>query len=300
MSNQSIHLPLTAVGLRVSSSAKASATRLTEIELADYEEQQRELEREERRRRLSKLSPQAKKQFIINMRRQAAEKAVAQAAVAEVKAEPEASPVVVEAPPAPPPVDIQKISRDIRRQMEVDWAPKIRQEVENQYRKNLEDALKQQQDKMQTIMQAEKEIYQRNYEQFIHKMDAFIDKMRGEVAHQVINRSLDIAEIILRHSLPDRDMLASLLKSTLEPISDLQGARVRVHPQALDLMRKGDSDYEGRLEIIADGSLQPGDIVIESRNGIFDARISQRLEILKEQLRQRVGHLHGIETESKT
>ena len=133
------------------------------------------------------------------------------------------------------------------------------------------------------------------------QFDAFLDNMKKEIADQVIRLSVRLAEMIVRHELPDRDMLFSVMKDTLEPISDLQGAKVRMNPAEAETLRnrRGDASVpmviSDRVEIVGDPGLSLGDLVIESRNGVFDARLNQRLTLLEERLKARQNNNHANE-----
>jgi flagellar biosynthesis/type III secretory pathway protein FliH len=125
----------------------------------------------------------------------------------------------------------------------------------------------------------------------------FLEKMKEEIADQVVNMSVKLAEIIVRHQLPDREMIKEVLRHTLDPISDLHGARVRLHPSDAGTLKNGSDAspmaFSDRIEIVSDSSLDVGDLVIESRNGIFDARLTERLSLLKESLMDRRGKSHA-------
>ena len=133
------------------------------------------------------------------------------------------------------------------------------------------------------------------------QFDAFLDNMKKEIADQVIRLSVRLSEMIVRHELPDREMLFSVMKETLEPISDLQGAKVRMNPAEAETLRsrRGDASVpmviSDRVEIVGDPDLSLGDLVIESRNGVFDARLNQRLTLLEERLKARQNNNHANE-----
>ena len=133
------------------------------------------------------------------------------------------------------------------------------------------------------------------------QFDDFLDHMKVEISDQVISLSVKLTEVILRHEIPDRQMLFDVIRETLEPVSDLQGAKVRLHPADAASLLKARSDastpmiVSDRVELVADSSLAPGDMMIESRNGTFDARLSQRLGLLEEKLLERRRRNHANE-----
>lgn len=222
------------------------------------------------------------------------------------------TPTVIQSGVVPPPVvpaaekktaplqDPETVKKKVLAEAE----PRIRQETEKRVRE--EEAAKHKK-QMDQELNALKQAHQQNMQaelrkrdtllqQLQQKMEQFVQEMKAEIADQVVQRSVQIAEMILRHELPDRTMLLRLLQETLETVSDLQGARIRIHPDDLVILQAKESPgipFAGQFEWVTDVSLQPGDLLIESRNGIFDASLNQRLALLQEQLRQRVGKIHG-------
>lgn len=131
------------------------------------------------------------------------------------------------------------------------------------------------------------------------QFDDFLEKMKADIADEVIGFSVRLAEILVRHELPDRDMLCNLIRETLDPVSDLQGAKVRMNPKDVEAVQRARNDsaapaiVSDRVEIVPDPSLAVGDMLIESRNGLFDARLGQRLVLLEERLRERRRRSHA-------
>ncbi|OVE76273.1 hypothetical protein BVX97_01520 [bacterium E08(2017)] len=127
-------------------------------------------------------------------------------------------------------------------------------------------------------IESEFEEYQRNLE--------------AKISDELLDLSVKIAEIIVRRELPDRDMLKGIIRETLAPMTDLQGARVRLSAEeaaeAKQAREEGnDSTIRAGIEIVADENLKPGDVLIESRNGCFDAQIEERLELIREKISER-------------
>ena len=201
------------------------------------------------------------------------------------------------AAPEPPPPPTPKVDLDaVRKEAVAAATPGIQQAAEKrvraacdeQYKKQLEQELNALQEKHKKEMEEALGRRDAVIQQFERQFGDFVDGMRTEISSEVIECSVQIAELILRRRLPDHDMMLDLLKITLTPISDLQGMRIRVSPDDYALMMQDgvvDISYEGQFDWSADSGLQPGDMIIESRNGIFDASLSQRMELLKEQLR---------------
>lgn len=162
----------------------------------------------------------------------------------------------------------------------------LRAEIEAEYEQRLAIEIDRHDREVEQRYEA---LFQSCFNQFSDRFD----RLRVEVRDQVVDFSIRLAEVIVRHHLPDREMLSELVAKTLEPISDLQGARVRLCPD--DLATVGERILDGVkggknvVEITEDAQLQSGDVIVESRNGILDARLDERLELLKETLHERCG-----------
>ena len=183
-------------------------------------------------------------------------------------------------PPPPPPPDPVEIARAA--------AAQARQQAiaETEARLRAEFARERQQD-------------QQRWAAFEQRLQELLRSMEKQISEQLIGVSIGVAEVILRHALPDQAMLGEVIRETLAPISDLQGVKVRMNPldAARIIARRNEtadvpSMYD-RIEIVADPSLRAGDVMMESRNGYFDARIKERLALLEERLRQRYRKQHA-------
>ena len=112
-----------------------------------------------------------------------------------------------------------------------------------------------------------------------------IQERKNDIQKQLLDMSIQIAEMIIQRELPDRDMLRSIIQETLAPVSDLQGIRIRMAPHDSPDNENGSEIIAPQwraIEWVADPTLAPGDVIVESRNGIFDARIKERLQTLRE------------------
>lgn len=159
----------------------------------------------------------------------------------------------------------QREREEIRRKAEEEAERNVRRQVE---------ALRQEQQRLWGRMNEE--------------LGRTLHSLEAEIKRQLIEMSVRVAEIILSRKLPDADMLRSVLDEVLSPISDLQGVRVRVAPGGLAVLTGGAEGAGLRpgLECVEDPELAPGDMVVESRNGIFDGRLRSRLNLLAEALAQ--------------
>ena len=144
------------------------------------------------------------------------------------------------------------------------------------------------QKRMLLQIDALRENHRRLWENLNAEMDRTLKGLAEDIKRQLIEMSIRTAEIILCHELPDADMLRSVLADVLTPISDLQGVRVRVAPGTLETLMGGPDappPHPG-IDCVEDPNLKPGDVLVESRNGIFDGRLRARLDQLADALAQ--------------
>ncbi len=142
--------------------------------------------------------------------------------------------------------------------------------------------------RLQAQLEAMRQAQQKLWTQFHAEMGKTLRELEADIKHQLIGMTIRTAEILLCHKLPDAEMLRNIMQEVLSPISDLQGVRVRVAKGTLHLLT-GDADIPLQhpgIECVEDPELKTGDVVVESRNGIFDGRLRLRLEQLAEALSQ--------------
>ncbi|MDF7800924.1 FliH/SctL family protein [Pontiellaceae bacterium B1224] len=172
-------------------------------------------------------------------------------------------------------VDTAELERELRAELEAEYEQRLEREV--------------------TIRLAgERRKFDQALNQCMTSFDQCINTLRKEIQSNVVDLSIRMAEVIVRHELPDRDMLHNLIVKTLEPVSDLQGALVRLSSSDWKLFGEqiSSGDHLGvgsTVQFAEDPNLSAGDVIVESRNGIFDARLDERLKLLKETLHERSG-----------
>jgi flagellar assembly protein FliH len=105
-------------------------------------------------------------------------------------------------------------------------------------------------------------------------------RLRKQAESDVIKLSLAIARRVLRRELAiDHDAMRGLVMAALEKLQAQEICRVRTNPaQAAAVtacLREGASN--SKVEVIPDGSLQPGGVVFETNHGNLDASVDSQL-----------------------
>jgi flagellar assembly protein FliH len=105
-------------------------------------------------------------------------------------------------------------------------------------------------------------------------------RLRKQAEGDTIKLSLAIARRVLRRELAiDHDAMRGLVMAALEKLQAQEICRVRANPaQAAAItacLREGASN--AKVEVIPDGSLQPGGVVFETNQGNLDASVDSQL-----------------------
>ena len=125
---------------------------------------------------------------------------------------------------------------------------------------------------------------------------ACMRKTQHHLNRQLIALSIRVAEVILRHKLPDKNMVEGVLHKTLDRACSTDGVRIRLNHADFQTFSDNSTtaSCNSGLETLVDPSLKPGDVVIETENGWFDARISERLRLVQETLSERYRNTNEV------
>jgi flagellar biosynthesis/type III secretory pathway protein FliH len=128
------------------------------------------------------------------------------------------------------------------------------------------------------------------------QFQAYLAAMEKQIASQSVDLAIKIAEAIVRHKMPDAEMIRGVMISVLKPFSDFRGVKVHLNPAdaaSFTGTRPAMADAVSAVELVADSSLGTGDVIIESLNGYFDARLGERLALMAEQLKERLDNKYA-------
>jgi flagellar assembly protein FliH len=106
-------------------------------------------------------------------------------------------------------------------------------------------------------------------------------RLRKQAEGDTIKLSLAIARRVLRRELAiDGDAMRGLVMAALEKLQAQEICRVRANPShaAAITAALGQSVNSAKVEVIPDGSLQPGGVVFETNHGNLDASVDSQLQ----------------------
>jgi flagellar assembly protein FliH len=104
-------------------------------------------------------------------------------------------------------------------------------------------------------------------------------RLRKEAESDLVKLAVEIARRILRRELNvDPEALQGVVAAALEKVQARELCRVRIHPTQEPLIRRHltGPGITG-VQIMADTSLQPGDVLFETSRGAMDVSIDSQL-----------------------
>jgi flagellar assembly protein FliH len=116
-------------------------------------------------------------------------------------------------------------------------------------------------------------------------------RIRGEAEGDLIKLAVSIARRVLHRELTlDPESIEGLIRVALDKLQSRELCRVRVHPDQEEAIRKslGRFSNSQKVELIADPSLQCGDVLFETAHGNLDASIDSQLGEIERGLADRM------------
>ncbi|TAJ99477.1 MAG: hypothetical protein EPO39_16620 [Candidatus Manganitrophaceae bacterium] len=108
---------------------------------------------------------------------------------------------------------------------------------------------------------------------------------------EILQLALAVARRILRQEISQNpEKLLGSIRTVLQKMGQIETLLIHLHPQDLERLRKDRDkvvEWVGKvqwLRLEADGSLRPGECIIESNDQIVDMRIDSQLAVIEEEL----------------
>lgn len=157
-------------------------------------------------------------------------------------------------------------------------------EIEEAYRKGLEQGLKEGQAHAYTQL--------KNRETTINEL---INSIPTAIENHRMRMSMEIADIILLiiqrffiNQQHNKEEIISQITHTLEQLNQKQNIELRLHPNDITLLQQSELNVQLKpyknLRIIPDETLRLGGCIIHSEHGVFNASIERQIDNLKQVL----------------
>lgn len=105
-------------------------------------------------------------------------------------------------------------------------------------------------------------------------------RIRKDAEADLVKLSIAVARRVLHRELTlDAESISGIIRVALEKLESHELCRVRVHPDQESTVRSALSRFGGgqNMELVADASLQCGDLLFETAQGTLDASIEVQL-----------------------
>jgi flagellar assembly protein FliH len=127
---------------------------------------------------------------------------------------------------------------------------------------------------------------------FLGQLQAQFEQYLRHLEPQMLDLTLQIARKIVREELRQHpEHVLAIIRDALRRVQGFGQVRVRVHPLDLELARQQKAtlltvidSLEG-LEIVEDRRVEQGGCIVETAQGIYDARIGTQLDEIEQELR---------------
>jgi flagellar assembly protein FliH len=127
----------------------------------------------------------------------------------------------------------------------------------------------------------------KNLAELAHMRDA----IRDEATHDLVRLAVSIAARVLHREVSlDPEALVGLVKTAFLKLQSREINRVRMHPGLESLVRKSleQSGSPKNLVLLPDPALKPGDLLMETSQGILDASVDTQLREIERGLIDRL------------
>lgn len=135
----------------------------------------------------------------------------------------------------------------------------------------------------------------RRHRQWLQRFDQVVAQLQQQAVQlqeQVMSAALRLAFIVAEHILRGElrrnpEQLAALVSSALAAIPEqVGGLQLRLHPDTIAVLEQVGSQVlqNPEVRIVVDPAVEPEGCIVESRWGIVDARLSEQLRAIWEQL----------------
>lgn len=183
---------------------------------------------------------------------------------------------------------------DMRQQLAAE-----RDEIEEQRRQIAEEQERLAAERLEA--QAERERLQAEAEMAAHRLRheavESAEQLIAATQAEVLDLALAVAKRIVQREIErDQEALIGMLAGALQRVRGAGEVTVRVSPNGVAVLAQAEETLDrtalgiDSVTAVADPSLGPGDLIVETNNGTVDARVDEQLALLRQSLGEVLGH----------
>lgn len=118
-------------------------------------------------------------------------------------------------------------------------------------------------------------------------VEQYLQALEEQAREEICQCSFQIAECLVKLEENRKSLLASAVREVLDPLMNYKGLEIRFHPDDMHLIKSEGFPLPEAIHVSADPSLNPGDIIVTSDQGLFDGSLSVRIGMLADTLKNR-------------
>ena len=119
------------------------------------------------------------------------------------------------------------------------------------------------------------------------QLNRYFEELESRVRAEVVDLSLQIARMILGADAPRQSALRAALNEVFIHVVRENEVQIRLHPEDASRMTDVDqAQWPAAATCIPDPTLQPGDVVVSTDQGLLDATLNGRMDMLEDTIRE--------------
>ncbi len=126
------------------------------------------------------------------------------------------------------------------------------------------------------------------FSEAVKELEEKRDTIYERAAEETVKLALAISEKVINHEVSvNPDTVLSIVRKAMQKIKDSHAICIRVHPEDLKALKQADLETSflektfDSLAFQADGAMERGDCLIETRQGDIDAGIRNQLAVIE-------------------
>ncbi len=140
-------------------------------------------------------------------------------------------------------------------------------------------------------MQQEIDSLQENIDSINEKIpesiNVYLEKLEEQLKEEICEIGFSVAEVIINKEVENKSIIADTIKNITNDIVNTKGLKLYLNPTIVSQIENGELDINIKsIETLGDSSLEMSDAILETSQGIIDAKVITRLKTLKESLNE--------------
>lgn len=114
----------------------------------------------------------------------------------------------------------------------------------------------------------------------------YFTELEMQMREEICKLSFSIAETLVMRELESKDIVRELIHNALTPLMSLENVKIRLNPGIVNMMSSEEVNptVPQGVDVSPDPKLGPGDVIVETPNGLIDGTLAGRMELIKDEI----------------